>query len=145
MEEQHKKILARIQPIEEFKVDTLDEMDHIVFAAFLLASIDDYIDDLETDEIHKFAKNHWNPDFGDMPNFLKAVDKKLSDFLFPEYDFAPTFDQHVGKFMEIARDVLRPELQLGLLYLMKLVMEADEIFEPREVLLLTSYAEILEI
>ena len=144
MEEHHQKILARIQKPTSFEVETLEELEHMVFAAFLLAAIDDYIDDLETEEIHRFTKEHWNPDFGDMTSFLLTVDKKLADFLFPE-DLAPTFEEHVAKFMEIANDTLRPELQLGLLYLMKLVMTADDINEPREVLLLSAYAEILQV
>ena len=134
----------RIQATRFAPTTSIEELEHIAFTAFLMAAIDNYIDDDEVQVIHEFIHEYWDKSYGNKITFLNKVDSKLSSFLFPT-DSPPTFEEQKQKFMDEVTPTLSKHQQLALLYLLKQVMEADGIEEPREVSLLVAFADYLSL
>ena len=137
----HLKVIERIQKVE-IAFPTVKDLETFVFAAMIMAAIDDHIDETEVTVIDDFALKYWKPAFGDWSAFFDRIDQRLKDFLFPK-GFHPDLKDQKQRFLLQILPNLHPNQQQALLYLMKEVMDADGIREATEVSLLVEVAQKL--
>ena len=137
--------LKRLKSLEKITLEQIEsrsDLQQMVFAALMMAAIDEYIDDDEIELIHGYAKQHWRDDFGDLSEFLTETDQQLSEFLFPPAG-APSIEEQRQRFMQEVIPKLDANKQRALLTLMREVLEADEIQDPHEIGLLLELADHL--
>jgi len=137
-----KKRIHHPPPLATVKVETLDELEAMTFAAMVMAAVDEYIDVEEMSLINEFVQYHWHPSFGDVSYFMLEVDRKLADFLFPEGNDLD-FKIYQEKFFKELLPRLNHQHQRDLFTLMQLVMDVDGIQEPSEISLLKTLSDHL--
>src|SRR3989339_435007 len=133
-EKQYLAVIDRIEKAEIAFANSV-ELETFVFAAMVMAAVDEHIDETEVTVIDDFALKHWKPGFGDWSAFFDRIDHRLKEFLFPQGLHLNPKEQHKRFLLEILPG-LQPQQQKALLSLMKEVMDADGIREATEVSLL---------
>ncbi len=139
---QIKNLLAQIEPIEVAPTN-VEEMRAITFAAMIMAAIDFYIDESELKLVETYVARYWREEYGDQKAFLAQIDSQLFDFLFPDGEHCE-YEDYQNRFLNEVIQPLSVKEQKSLLYLMKQIMEADEIQEEAELKLIYALAAKLK-
>ncbi|MDT8445285.1 MAG: TerB family tellurite resistance protein [bacterium] len=114
---------------------TKESLHHIVFAAFIMAAVDGYMDDDEISVIQNFTTSHWTPEMGDQNEFFRLIDQQVVAFFAPLPLDGLTRDHADGFFEKVLPQLERAERE-ALVGLMTEVMQADQILETEELELL---------
>lgn len=112
-----------------------ESLHKIVFAAFVMAAVDGYMDDEEIEVIQTFTSEHWSNDFGARDEFFRKIDEEVVEFFKPVALEGLTRD-HADKFFNNLLPHLGPVERQHLVELMTEVMQADQILETEELELL---------
>jgi len=110
---------------------SLKSLQSITFAAFVMAAVDGFMDDNEIETINRFAQERWNPTFGPIDKFMRAIDDQIVYF-FENLGNAEVEDH----LFERVIPNLSADEKCVLIDLVIEVMEADGVMEDEEIHLL---------
>jgi len=102
----------------------------IVFAAFVMAAVDGFIDDKEIETINRFTQEQWSLDFEAVDQFMRDIDDKIVLLFESLHD-----DNIEDRLFEEIIPTLNSDEKTVLIGLAENVMKADGVLDEEELAL----------